>query len=370
MGRDRRLVLVSLAALAALALLPGAAAAEAKTVWLCKPGLEDDACDTGLTTTTLSPSGEPREIKNVKRAKRRRFDCFYVYPTVSDQTTPNANLDIDPEQRSIALYQAARYTQICRVFAPVYRQLTLGAIGDEVTPEMAETAYSGVRDAWRAYLRKHNDGRGVVLIGHSQGTFMLEELVAEEIEPRRSLRRRLISAILLGGDITVAEGEDHGGSFDRIGACRSEDQVGCVIAFSTFNAPVPAEAAFGRTTAPGEEVLCTNPAALGDGSGALRAINPSEPFAPGTTIGLGVGLIGAPSPAVSTSFLESRGAYSGECSSADGADVLQISAAAGAPALNPVPSPSWGLHLLDANIALGNLVELVRGQARTFAKAR
>ena len=52
-----------------------------------------------------------------------------MYPTVSDQKTGNANLHIDPEERSIALYQAARYSQYCKVYAPMYRQVTLAGIG-------------------------------------------------------------------------------------------------------------------------------------------------------------------------------------------------------------------------------------------------
>ena len=48
---------------------------------------------------------------------------------MSDQNTAVANLHIDPVERSIALYQAARYSQYCRVFAPMYRQVTLAGIG-------------------------------------------------------------------------------------------------------------------------------------------------------------------------------------------------------------------------------------------------
>jgi hypothetical protein len=49
--------------------------------------------------------------------------------------------------------------------------------------------------------------------------------------------------------------------------------------------------------------------------------------------------------------------------------VLQIAGAPGAPQLNPVP-PSFGLHLVDGNIALGDLTSLVRRQAKTFVKKR
>jgi hypothetical protein len=117
---------------------------------------------------------------------------------------------------------------------------------------------------------------------------------------------------------------------------------------------------------PGDEVLCTDPVALGGGSAPITSIFPSAPFAPGTTIGLATGLVGVPRPDVSTTWIEAPDAYQSECSTADGADVLQISPLNGAPVLNPVPDANWGLHLTDANIALGDLVELTARQARAY----
>jgi hypothetical protein len=363
----RRILLLALAC----ALVAPAASAEARAVWLCKPGLAGDPCSPGLSTTRYSPAGEPLGSDAVRRARPRRIDCFYVYPTISDQPTPSATRAIDPELRSIALYQAARYSQHCRVFAPVYRQLTLaGLFGGGITEAIVERAYGDVRRAWRTYLRRHNRGRGVVLIGHSQGTFVLRRLIADEIDGRRSVRRRLVSALLLGGDVMVRAGEDAGGDFRNIRACRSARQLGCVVAFSTFNAPVPAEARFGRSEEPGLEVLCTNPAALGGGAAAVDAILPSEPFAPGTTFAGVTAAVGFPQPPATTTWLSVPDAYSARCSSESGANVLQITPLGGAPVLRPIPDATWGIHVTDANIALGNLVRLVRRQAARYARTR
>jgi hypothetical protein len=369
---DVRAIIAAAAAMLAavlFAVAPPAEAAPAKTVWLCKPGIPSNPCDVGLDTTFVSPSGEPIGVyQNESAASRPRIDCFYVYPTVSDQDTPNANFEIDPELRSVALYQAARYSGDCRVFAPVYRQFTLAALqSGQVTAGVFALAYSDVLSAWKNYLRRYNKGRGVVFISHSQGTFMLRELIGEEIDPKRKLRRRMVSALLLGGGVTVRAGEDVGGDFKRVRACRSDTQLHCVVAFSTFNEPVPPNAVFGRTFVPGREVLCTNPASLGGGSAPLKSIVPSEPFAPGTTIGIATTLVGLPQPSVSTPWIEADGAYSGECSSADDANVLQLTDAPGAPHLTPIPE-NFGLHLADGNIALGNLSDLVRKQAKKYSK--
>lgn len=229
--------------------------------------------------------------------------------------------------------------------------------------------------AWKTYLSKYNDGRGVILLGHSQGTYVLRQLIRDYVDPKPGVRKRLVSAVLLGGNVTVPEGGNVGGDFKHVPGCRKPKQTGCALAFSTFNAPVPAEARSGR---PGNvidpslpatgDVLCTNPAALGGGSAQLTTVYPAAPFAPGTTIGIATELVGIPRPAVGTPWLESQ-AYTGACSSADDADVLQISPVGGAPVLNPVPDANWGLHLVDANIALGNLTELVKREIKAYAKA-
>lgn len=370
MSRTHRLLIASLTAcacLAALFALPvssAGAAPEPATVWLCRPGLANDPCAPDLTTTLYNAAGQVTGVRHVERAEHPKIDCFYVYPTVSDQPTPTADFTVDPVLRSIALYQAARYSSECRVFAPVYRQITLAALfsGALVTPQMREQAYQDVRHAWLDYLHHDNHGRGVVFVGHSQGAGVLRRLLREEIDPKPSLGHKLVSAVLLGGNVTVKKGQDVGGDFQHIPACRSSRQTGCVIAFSTFDARVPPKAIFGRSSDPNLEVLCTNPAALGGGSEELDPIYPTEPFAPGL-IATGNQLLGIPPPTATTPWVESRKGYDGECSSVDGANVLQITPRGSSPVIHPVPDATWGLHLVDANIALGNLIHVVHRQA-------
>src|SRR3954464_15073975 len=126
-----------LLALAAVAFVP--AAASAKTTWLCKPGLKNNPCDPGLNTTRFTPTGTKLGVDKIAPPKDPPIDCFYVYPTVSDEKQAIADFKIDAVLRSIALYQAARYSELCKVYAPVYRQNTLssllGTANPPATPE-------------------------------------------------------------------------------------------------------------------------------------------------------------------------------------------------------------------------------------------
>lgn len=371
MTRHRiRSLALPLALAAVLAgVLAAAGTASARTVWLCKPGQRPDPCNVSLATTVFSPTLHKLRVVHPARVKKPAIDCFYVYPTVSDQKTTLANRHVDPEERSIALYQAARYAQYCRVFAPMYRQVTVPALqsGNHESPRQLATPLNDVRAAFATYLRRYNHGRGFVLIGHSQGSFVLEQLIAKDVDARPAVRRRLVSAILLGGNVLVKRSRTVGGSFKHVPACRSATQLGCVIAFSTYDQPPPANSLFGRTTVPGDQVLCTNPAALAGGAAKVDPIFPSAPFAPGTLIASGIALLKLTQPQAPTTWVSEPGAYRAQCSSAGGANVLQITPLHGAQTATPSPDPTWGLHLVDANIALGNLVTVVRTEAAAFA---
>src|SRR5580698_3650570 len=101
-GSARLFTLAALAVLAAaLGPVAGSAAAikikPAKTVWLCKPGIAADPCTGPLTSTVVQTDGETSEEK-AKKNSRAPIDCFYVYPTVSEQPTTNANLEIEPQE--------------------------------------------------------------------------------------------------------------------------------------------------------------------------------------------------------------------------------------------------------------------------------
>ncbi|MGZ6968494.1 MAG: DUF3089 domain-containing protein [Acidimicrobiia bacterium] len=351
------------------------------TVWLCRPHLADDPCTKDRTATLVSADGTTRTERPVT-AKSRPVDCFYVYPTVSLQPTINANLTIDPNETRVAIAQASRFSQVCQVYAPMYHQLTLRAIGGGVTAGAAALAYSDVRNAWRDYLAHDNHGRGVVLIGHSQGAGMLTQLVKQEIDPKPKVRAKLTSALLLGGNVVVPRGRDVGGDFAHVRACRAVNQTGCVVAYSTFDHTPPADSTFARvntgfnrvrggTTPTDSEVLCVNPAALRGGAAVVHPYFPAH---------LNLGVLGGAFPAGAvasspTPWVSYPGLYKAECRSENGANWLQVDDqrdAQGAsadvrPRLVDSLGPGWGLHLVDVNIDQGDLVRLVGRQAAAWA---
>jgi len=365
----RAAVVTALLATAALAAAP---AASAEVVWLCEPGMADNPCEIAQDTT-VREHGKPDRVETPVTGPRG-VDCFYVYPTVSNQPTPNASKSRDPELESIAKYQAARFSTQCRVFAPIYRQTTLASIAAGMTGGSTgadrELAFSDVLEAWREYLAEENGGRGVVLVGHSQGTFMLRELVKREIEQHKEQRRLIVSGLLLGGDVEVAKGRLVGGDFARTVLCTEPAQVGCIVAFSTFAEDPPEDARFGTTANEGMEVACTDPRLLAGWTDPLRVLTPSEPFAPGLIqAGIVITSGGVP-PTAPTTWVVAPDRYEGTCDVINGAHVLRYHPLGESRAPNYYPQETWGTHLIDVNLALDPLVSLVAQQAERWTDPR
>jgi hypothetical protein len=368
MGAMARALCIALLALAA-----AAPAAGADVVWLCRPGLADNPCEIPQDTTY---QGKPDRVITPPTGERG-VDCFYVYPTVSNQLSPNADKSRDPELESIAKYQAARFNTQCRLWAPIYRQATLYSI--EAGGADRELAYSDVLEAWRDYVSQAERNRGVVLIGHSQGTGMLRRLLRTEIEAQPAQLRRVVSAILLGGNVTVPAGKIVGGDFRRTPLCTRRAQVACVVAYSSFATDPPEDARFGRSRppaapnpagfpgGPGYAIACTDPRPLaGNPDEPLRILTPSEPFATGPIQAGIVITSGGPPPSAETTWVVPPDRFKGGCRDADGAHVLRYDPIGNSRRPMWFPDDTWGTHLIDVNIGLEPIVSLVAQQARRW----
>ena len=357
--------------------------------WLCKPGKAGDACAIDLTTTVVKADGT-ETVEKFAANPKAPIDCFYVYPTVSNDPGAVSDMNPGPEELNVVRQQLARFGARCRIYAPMYRQFTLTALraGIAGTPVPGSTdpatrrvGYEDVVDAWNYYLAHENKGRGVVLIGHSQGSGVLTQLIKNEIDGK-PVQAKLVSALLLGTRLPLDKGKDTG-LFTAIPLCRSASQTGCVIAYASFRdtVPPPANSRFGKAPNDSQIAACANPASLGGGKGELHAYlsnaqNIASSSAPPPTW-----VKGKANPA--TPFVSTPGLLSAECVQKNGFSYLEVHVA-GNPAdprtddiAGDVVAPGgkvsadWGLHLIDANLAMGNLVDIVGEESKAYlAKAR
>jgi len=357
--------------LAALAVWVGAASAEAPAApaavdyaqpssWLCRPDRQD-ACTTDLDAVAITAQGE-RTPRPFKAASDPGIDCFYVYPTVSGEASTYADMTAGPAEIHAAQTQAARFSAHCRVFAPLYRQLTLAGL--RAWMQGAEKAsldgpYADVRDAWRAYLAQDNHGRGVILIGHSQGSILLTRLIAEEVDGKPA--QKLLVAAYLAGDLgfSVPEGKDMGGTFKSVPLCGSAGQFGCALVWSAYqDGDASSPRFFGVNPGPGLAAACTNPAALVGGRAPLEGFILKPAFA----------------PADDPPWVEMAGQLTGACVADAQGVVLRVRTVPGplAPLAQQLLDRSqliggWGLHILDVSLVQGNLLDLAQSQGKAWA---
>ena len=355
--------------------------------WLCWPGATPNACDVDLTTTVVEPGGATR-IERFHPDPAAPIDCFYVYPTVSTDPGVTATMAKEPAETRVVEQQFARFGASCRLYAPVYRQVTVTSLvafmtGHPMPGAMAArlTAYVDVLDAWNYYLTHANHGRGVVLVGHSQGSGILTELIKREIDGKPA-QKRLVSAILMGTRLAVPEGKDLGGDFKSVPLCRAPSQTGCAIAYASFrdNSPPPENSRFGRPgeSSPGMVAACVNPANLAGGEGELHAH-----FASGSHA---IAAATEPPPAwakgktIATPFVSVPGMLTARCVFTPTFNYLAVH-------VSPDPTggrtsdingdvvyagqvqKDWGLHLIDANLAMGNLVAIVTDESHAWSAA-
>jgi Protein of unknown function (DUF3089) len=355
--------------------------ADPKT-WLCRPG-GHDACDIDETTTVVAANGTLTK-ETWQADPKAPIDCFYVYPTISTDPTPNSDMNPDPAELNVIKQQFARFASQCRPYAPLYRQITLAGLRRVMTAQGVGNAfdkgvqYDDVKDAWNYYLAHDNNGRGVVLIGHSQGSFILTELIRNEIDGK-PIQSRVVSAILMGATIAVPKGKDVGGSFQHLPLCHSAAQTGCLITFASFRStvPPPANTLFGKVADPAMAAACTNPAALAGGSAPLHSYLSTD----GRTI------TSTPKPQpwvvpeqpITTPWVSVPGLLTAQCSSnANASGFLEITVhgdptdprtddITGDIGVGANVVANWGLHLIDVNMTMGNLLDIVQAEGKAYA---
>lgn len=350
------------------------------STWLCRPDAAD-ACEQAATATSIAADGKLTK-DTFAPDPAAAIDCFYVYPTVSRDETPNSDTTPGLEELEVARQQFARFGSVCRLYAPMYRQVTLPALRQMLAGEAPATnremAYADVKAAWERYLASDNGGRGVVLIGHSQGAGLLTRLIAAEIDGK-PVQDRLVSALLIGTNLAVANPHEGGGSFREIRLCQSATDTRCAISYVSFRAatPPPANSLFGRTEEQGMHAACVNPAELDGSGGQLKAMLPTvsahesmaDPL-PWTTDGA----------LIDTPFVMLPGMLSARCVNQGGFSYLAVTVASdpadrrtdqivGDVVTGGEVQPGWGLHLIDVNLALGNLVEIVKRQGEAWTAA-
>ena len=191
--------------------------------WAARGDRSGDACD-----VTVGPYTDQQSSAEA--------DTFYVYPTVHGledySDISNADITTRTYRRDVAVAlatQATAFTDGTRIWAPYYRQASMGSFGTsyDTGPARAvhERAYADMLAAFDHYMANENNGRPIVLAGHSQGGTWLVRLLKERFDGKK-LSDQLVAAYIMGEFI----GPD---TFDSLPLCTNGSDTGCVLSWAT-----------------------------------------------------------------------------------------------------------------------------------------
>lgn len=335
--------------------------------WACRPDVDGDACDVDLRASEVLADGSVQVVDH-QPAADPPIDCFYVYPTVDLRLGAGLHDDLDDHEnpdRTIGI-QAARFSAACRVFAPYYRQVTIGTYSarERVREACFDVAYEDVLAAFERYLAVDNQGRGFVLVSHSQGSQITSRLLRERIEGDPAVHARLVAALPIGWSLATDAGGLTGGSFADTPVCRSADELGCVVGYRTYAAgnEFPVENDDFRE---GPRSVCVHPGDPGgDGpaplAGAYFPVDLDDATWPA-----GV------DPAVP--YVLYRDYFEAQCVTQGDLTALEVRPHDGDPRTNPldfsakIVAGTLGTHIYDVQFGLGDLVDLVGVKATAYA---
>ena len=181
----------------------------------------------------------PAPLRNEKLDST--VDVFFIHPTTYTNkiTTDNASIDDDyvnaKTDYSTILYQASVFNGSCRVFAPRYRQASINMFfesNEEKRKQAFNIAYEDIATAFAYYMEHWNNGRPIIIAGHSQGAFIGEKLLKDYFE-NTHLMKQLVVAYIAGWSVP----KEYYGSLKM---CNDSLQTGCICSWRTLrNGYVP-----------------------------------------------------------------------------------------------------------------------------------
>ena len=225
------------------------------SAWMSRPGIRDDP-------SLWAPPG-------FEAAEHPEVALFYVAPTTYIRrdrwNAPFDDREANDRLRLFASSQASAFNGVGEIWAPRYRQATMGAFltTEEDAAKAQDFAYRDVERAFGAFITQIGASRPILLVGHSQGSLHLIRLIHEHIAGQ-PIAKRIVAAYLVGWPISIEA------DLPALGlpACEAPGQANCILSWQSFAEPADSrlirdvyDASIGFTGLPRKDtaMLCVNP---------------------------------------------------------------------------------------------------------------
>ena len=166
-----------------------------------------------------------------------KADVFYIYPTLlTNKNNDSWNASVNDSShnltvRNIAIrFQASAWASAGKIYSPYYRQVHYRSFFEPHKSsggmDAGVIAYDDIKKAFQFYLKNFNEGRPIIIVGHSQGAYHCISLLKEFFDGKE-LQNQLVAAYLPGSHINDDE-------FNTIYPLKTPEGVKGYLSWNTF----------------------------------------------------------------------------------------------------------------------------------------
>ncbi|WP_373491142.1 DUF3089 domain-containing protein, partial [Parasphingorhabdus sp.] len=224
---------------------------------------------------------------------------FFIHPTsFLKKDLWNAPLDDKESQARARIFlrgQASAFNAVGEVWAPRYRQATLGAfLTDKPEGQQAlDAAYQDVLAAFDYFIREVPGDQPIILAGHSQGSLHLTNLLKDRVAGT-PLASRIVAAYVVGWPVS----EETDISEMGLESCGTPEQTRCILSWQSFAEPADygriievydMTIGFNGQPRKDSKLLCSNPIngdidSVADASANLGTLVPNDDLSEATLV--------------------------------------------------------------------------------------
>jgi len=162
-------------------------------------------------------------------------DVFYVYPTlITNKKDIRWNIATKDSLQNVKVlntavdFQASAWATSGKLYVPLYRQAHIRSYYhlENGGKEALTLAYSDIKVAFEVYLKKYNNGRPIIIAGHSQGSTHCRLLLKDFFDDK-PLQDQLIAAYIPGIGIKKDE-------FKTIKIMTKPNETGGFVSWNTY----------------------------------------------------------------------------------------------------------------------------------------
>ena len=184
----------------------------------------------------ILPDSYPENLKHWQTTPTSLdTDIFYIYPTLNiGKKDVRWNVPVTDSIQNVKVidkavyFQASAFLNAGKLYVPYYRQAHLRAYTnyEKGGKDALNLAYTDIKEAFKTYLEKYNNGRPIIIASHSQGTTHAIRLLKEFFDGK-PLHNQLVAAYLPG--IAINKNE-----FKQIKLMTNPSEIGGFVSWNTF----------------------------------------------------------------------------------------------------------------------------------------